>query len=174
MSACQQALTLEFLKDKVTNINNQVKDTTGHLNESWIITTRLIYEINYLMQHHLESEMSKFGLVGESWIVLMVIFGSSKQTIIANDICQHLHKNKATTSRIVDSLIQKNFLERLEDICDRRKIFLRITQEGKNFINERIQAHAEYHKAIWENVNLENLMKETIKVHHNLKKAEIK
>lgn len=173
MHICTKELTLDFLKERVQKINLGAPNSKT-FNENHIIGCRLLYEISQNIQQQVDIDMSRFGLVGEAWIVLLIVYSSTEEKIIANDICLHLGKNKSTTSRIVDSLIQKKFLTRIPDEKDRRQVFLHITEEGKQFVNQNMESHINFHEQLWKGIDMDIFLKQIIQLNMNSKTAQIK
>jgi DNA-binding MarR family transcriptional regulator len=173
MHLCTKELTVDFLKERVQKINLG-SPTSKTFNESQVIGCRLLYEISQNMQQQVDIDMAQYGLVGEAWIILVIVYSSAQEKIIANDICLHLGKNKSTTSRIVDSLIQKQFLTRMPDEKDRRQVFLHITEEGKQFVNQNMESHIRFHEQLWDGIDMELFLKQIIQLNMNSKQAKIK
>jgi DNA-binding MarR family transcriptional regulator len=173
MDNCDKEFSLDFLGERIQRVKSLLSNAKG-IDEKQIISCRLLYELSENMQQEIDNHMSEYGLVGEAWIVLMIVCSSTEGKLIANDICCHLGKNKSTTSRIVESLIQKKFLIRIPDENDRRQIFLHITEEGKKFINENIDSHIRYHKELWKGVDIDLFLKQIIQLHLNSKQAKMK
>jgi DNA-binding MarR family transcriptional regulator len=163
---------LDFLINRIQKIKSNVPNSIG-MDEKQIIGCRLLYEITQNMQQDCDNKMEKYGLVGEAWIVLMIVYSSTEEKIIANDICCHLGKNKSTTSRIIESLIQKNLLTRIPDAKDRRQIFLHITEDGKKFINDNILMHTQYNNNLWKGIDMDLFINQLIKIHQNAKEAKL-
>lgn len=166
----KRQLSIEELKKKISNVQN-LGDVTSDFCVEKIITIQLIKELANNINSALEISMEKDELIGSSWMVLIMIYSSENQQIIATDICQMLGQNKSTTSRIVESLITKRFLERKNDTIDRRKVYLTITKEGKNYVKGRLPKHNNYHNKILKGVNLSVLLPEINKIllnSHNL------
>ena len=55
------------------------------------------------------------------------------------DLATHLYLDKSTTSRIVDSLERKGYLERRPDPSDRRAVLLEATESGRRLV-DRIES----------------------------------
>lgn len=173
MHICTKELTLDFLKERVKKINLG-SPTSKIFNESQVIGCRLLYEVSQNMQQQVDIDMARFGLVGEAWIILVIVYSSTEEKIIANDICLHLGKNKSTTSRIVDSLIQKKFLTRIPDEKDRRQVFLHITEEGKQFVSQNMESHINFHEQLWKGIDMNLFLQQIIQLNMNSKTAQIK
>lgn len=172
MEEFNKDLAFDFLKQRVQKINS-VLPSNKNINENHVVGCRLLYEISQNIQQQVDGDMARHGLVGEAWIVLMIVYSSAGEKIIANDICLHLGKNKSTTSRIVDSLIQQNFLTRIPDEKDRRQVFLHITEEGKQFINKNMESYINFHKQLWKGIDMDLFLKQIIQLNINSKQATI-
>jgi DNA-binding MarR family transcriptional regulator len=156
MSEANKELSIEYLQQRIQS----VKDMNPHMNicENSIITTRLMIQAVKNIEKQIELDMNKDGLVGASWMVLVIAYSSNEQKIIASDICETLGQNKSTTSRIIESLIEKKFVERMADGEDRRKVYLHITNEGKQYVQSKLALHHEYNEKIWKNININEFL----------------
>ena len=64
---------------------------------------------------------------------ILVERGAVRSQVLA----QALHLDKSTTTRVVDALVRKGYVERLADAADARVVLLRITRKGRQ-LHQRI------------------------------------
>lgn len=147
---------------------------TSECMESYIVATHLMFEITKSIEAMKERNMQKEGLPGPAWLILIMAYSAEDEKLIASDICSVLSQNKSTISRIIDLLIEKNFLKRVYDTEDRRKIYLYITEEGKQFVDKKMPENATQFSAIWEDIDTDKLIPVMLKALSNLKDIQDK
>jgi DNA-binding MarR family transcriptional regulator len=172
MSEFQKELNPEVLLQRIAHVKKMNGDTMSMPEEN-ILCGRLIVQIAKNMERQVEIDMEKDGLVGSSWMVLIITYSSQEQKVIASDICEALAQNKSTTSRIIESLIEKKFIVRKPDEIDRRKVYLHITQEGKKYVETKLALHNTYHSKIWEGIDVNTLLPQMIKMLENSYKSSL-
>ncbi|MBV1851715.1 MarR family winged helix-turn-helix transcriptional regulator [Catellatospora tritici] len=74
---------------------------------------------------------------------LYVLDGGARPTV--GDLAGQLGRSTSVTSRLVDQLVRRGWIERAEDLADRRAKRLRITPAGRDFLRgfERVRAQAQ-------------------------------
>lgn len=160
-----KVFSFSFFKEKIKRIHKKLN--LIDLSESYIIAAKLSIEVAKKMNEFNEKSMSKDGFVGQAWIILMMIY-SSEEELCAIDLCDHLGQSKATVSRIIESLKDKNLIDEIENKVDRRKYNLVITPAGENYIKEKIQEHKHFYNEIFKNVDIEKLNPEMLKLLENI------
>lgn len=161
---CENQELLDAFRERL----RKIKRTPDFL-ESYIVATHLMFEMTRGIEAMKERNMQKEGLPGPAWLVLVMAYSAEDEKLIASDICSVLSQNKSTTSRIVDVLIEKSFLKREYDTEDRRKIYLYITEEGKQFVDRKMPENATQFSAIWGDIDTDQLIPLMLKALNNLK-----
>ena len=74
---------------------------------------------------------------------VLLFLANNPEVDTAREICEHRGLLKSQVSQAVELLCSLGILERVDDASDRRKVHLRITQQGQPFVKDaqRIQAH---------------------------------
>lgn len=74
-----------------------------------------------------------FSITIDQWLVLKTIL--DHEDISQNEIAEHIFKDKASVTRIIDLLIHKGYLKREASATNRRRVELTITRAGKDIID---------------------------------------
>lgn len=83
---------------------------------------------NKKLIHYLNSQLEKFQLTTEQWIVLLKL---SEQDKLSQKLLAKISgKDQPTLTRILDILERKKFIERHPSKEDRRSFSIHITEEG--------------------------------------------
>lgn len=146
---------IQDLKDSLEKIKGV--NSTFSINE--LVVTRLLFKTTKQFERIMDKKMSQYGgLTCKSWGVLMITSEHEGNKILPSDLSEIMRHPKPTITRVVDDLIEKGFLAREHDSQDRRKIFITITDSGRQFIKDNMQSHDEVLKDIWEGCDLENVI----------------
>lgn len=173
MTECRKELNIDSLRQRVRNVKRLNGQETSQVNEDYFIATHLMHDIVKNIGQQFDNSMQEEGLVGAAWMVLMMTYSSEEQKIIATDICENLAQNKSTISRIIESLIEKKFLIRQPDEVDRRKIYLHVTEQGKQYVQKKLIPHGQYQLSLWDGVDIEILLPQLIRFWNNTRKIKI-
>lgn len=153
--------SFDFFKEKIKKIHKKLD--LSDLNEDYIIASKLSVEVAKKMNEFNEKSMAKDGFVGPTWIILMMI-SSTEEDLCAMDLCEALGQSKATVSRIIESLKEKDLIEEIENKIDRRKYNLNITKTGNEYIKEKMQEHKKFYNTVFQGVNTQILIPEMLSV----------
>ncbi|MCR2806438.1 MarR family winged helix-turn-helix transcriptional regulator [Paenibacillus soyae] len=82
----------------------------------------------------LQQRLKAYGLTPEQWSVLYTIQVS--EGLIQKDIAERTHKDKPTTTRILDQLEDKGFIVKSVGENDRRAFVVHATEKGRHVIRE--------------------------------------
>lgn len=88
----------------------------------------LVRRVHQLGQDRLAPLFEAEGLTGTHWSALVAVWHG--RTTCA-DVARELAYDKGATTRLMDTLEAKGWLERDRDLCDRRMVNLRLTPEGE-------------------------------------------
>lgn len=159
----------EHFKKKITHLKKYHPD----LPVDEFSAMRLIISISKNLEAKREKQMQKYGLHGLSWLVLVITYSSEEQKIIPTQICTALNQAKATMTRIIDELIDRGYLTREPDVVDRRKVFIHITEKGKEFVSsELMSTHIKHIKDLWEGCDIKMVIEQLDKALNNLEKLD--
>lgn len=107
------------------------------------------------LMHYLNSNLEKFHLTTEQWLVLLKL---SNQNKISQKLLAELSgKDQSTLTRILDILERKNFIERHPSKEDRRSFVIHITEEGLGISKEVAPFLEEIFKDILKGISHEKL-----------------
>ena len=129
------------------------------------ISKKLIYYVN--------SNLEKFNLTTEQWVVLLNL---SKQNKISQKLLAKLSgKDQSTLTRILDILERKNFIERHPSKEDRRSFEIHITETGLKITKQVIPFLDELFNNLLEDISYEKLKiynEVLLKIDNNINKLQ--
>ncbi|MGB3590748.1 MAG: MarR family transcriptional regulator [Nonlabens sp.] len=85
--------------------------------------------------------LKEYNLTIQQFNVLRILKGRKGRPACLQDVNRDMIHSKSNTTRVIDKLIQKNLVERVQSTDDRRQIQLTITKKGcelLELINPRV------------------------------------
>lgn len=96
-----------------------------------IMLTRLLLHIGRGMSGMLEQQIRPFGLAEAEFRVLTALFSQPEGVAHPSDLCARTSQSPANMSRISDALVSRELITRVSSVQDRRRMVLRITEQGE-------------------------------------------
>jgi len=101
-----------------------------------ILLCRLAQHIGREMTVMFEQQIRPFGLAEAEFRVLTTLFSQPDGVAHPGDLCVRASQSPANMSRISDALVSRGLITRVSSLHDRRKMVLRITKEGEQFVSQ--------------------------------------
>jgi MarR family transcriptional repressor of emrRAB len=124
------ALQYQKLEANLERLRARMPD----LPASSILLSRLLQHIGRGMASMLEIEIRPFGLSEPEFRVLTTLFSQPEGCAHPSDLCAKTSQSPANMSRISDALVGRDLITRLSSLHDRRKMVLRITEQGEELV----------------------------------------
>lgn len=99
-----------------------------------ILLCRLILHMGREMAAKLEQQIRPAGLAEAEFRVLTTLFSQPEGVAHPSDLCARAAQSPANMSRISDALVSRNLITRVLSVQDRRRMVLRITEEGEDLV----------------------------------------
>ncbi len=93
-------------------------------------------------------------LTVDQWTVLRALYETPDRT--NKELAELCGKDQPTLTRIIDLLIKKNLVVRVDHPSDRRCLSLQLTDTGRNKIREIAPKVAEFRMQAWQNLTEED------------------
>ncbi len=116
----------------------ELRDRVG---EGAVLITLLIHLGTLLKGGGDKGVFDAFGLSTESYEVLFIVRACDETR--PSDLTEYTLMHPAKTTRVIDSLIDKKYIERIYDKKDRRSYYLKLTDSGEKILNESDKAYKE-------------------------------
>lgn len=115
------------------------------------------------VQEHIKKDISSYGMRTSEFTVLEALYHKGKQTVreISNAVLIHT----GSITYVIDKLETKGLLERSNCKDDRRVVYIQITDQGKQLMDEIFPRHQKVIEKVFEDVNTQEkeLMIEILK-----------
>jgi MarR family transcriptional repressor of emrRAB len=99
-----------------------------------ILLCRLLLHMGREMATKFEQQIRPFGLAEADFRVLTTLFSQPEGAAHPSDLCARAGQSPANMSRISDALVSRNLITRVLSAQDRRRMVLRITEEGEELV----------------------------------------
>jgi MarR family transcriptional repressor of emrRAB len=101
-----------------------------------MLLCRLIQYVGREMTAMLEQKIRPFGLAEAEFRVLATLFSQPDGVAHPSDLCARALQSPANMSRISDALVSRDLITRVLSVHDRRRMVLRITEQGEALVRE--------------------------------------
>jgi len=131
-----------------------------HYNKESSVGYALTTTLN-LLRKNFNREIKKFDLSSEQYGVLKLV--SSEEKLTPTQIAALLNRDKATVTRIIKSLDNKNLIKK--ESINNRSFYIKITQNGINMLQQADEVAIKYYKMMLDKVGEKDInhMIETLK-----------
>jgi MarR family transcriptional repressor of emrRAB len=126
------AAQIELMEADLQNLKQRMPD----LPVSGILLCRLVLHIGREMTARFEQQMKPFGLAEAEFRVLTTLYSQPEGVAHPSDLCARASQSPANMSRISDALVARGLITRVSSVHDRRRMVLRITEEGEEFVRQ--------------------------------------
>lgn len=99
-----------------------------------ILLTRMLVNVGRAMAELLEQQIRPFGLAEAEFRVLTTLFSQPEGVAHPGELCARTSQRPANMSRISDALVARNLITRVSSARDRRRMVLRITEQGEELV----------------------------------------
>lgn len=92
---------------------------------------KLVKVVNKL-RWQIGRQLKHLDMTGEQWVVLARL--SEKDGLNQKELAEKVLKDQANMTRILDKVVKKGWVQRLDALDDRRAYLLYLTDEGKQIV----------------------------------------
>jgi MarR family transcriptional repressor of emrRAB len=120
------------MEENLQNLKQRMPD----LPVPGILLCRLVLHIGREMAAGFEQQIRPYGLAEAEFRVLTTLFSQPDGAAHPSDLCVRASQSPANMSRISDALVERGLITRVSSVQDRRRMVLRITEEGEKFVRD--------------------------------------
>jgi MarR family transcriptional regulator, negative regulator of the multidrug operon emrRAB len=126
------ASQFELVEANLQNLSKRMPDVPA----TGILLCRLLLHVGREMAVMFEQQIRPFGLAEADFRVLTTLFSQPDGVAHPSDLCVRTSQSPANMSRISDALVSRGLITRVSSVHDRRRMVLRITEEGEAFVRQ--------------------------------------
>jgi MarR family transcriptional repressor of emrRAB len=123
---------LELVEANLQNLRARMPE----LPATSILLCRLVMHVGREMAVMFEQQIRPFGLAEPEFRVLTTLFSEPDGVAHPSDLCVRASQSPANVSRISDALVSRGLITRVSSLHDRRRMVLRITEQGEEFVRQ--------------------------------------
>ena len=114
-------------------IEEAIKQKKRFDNEFVRAQVNLVYTASRL-NHALLRDLKKFGITTQQYNILRILKGRHPEPMTVKDLAARMIDKTSNASRLVDRLVNKNYV--IRELCesDRRRVDVVITEKGIEFV----------------------------------------
>lgn len=110
-----------------------------------------IHQIDLALTNYASNRFSALNIAPEQSLILFALW--EEGILTQKEISQKLYKDKAIITRMVDSLVKKNFVQREISQGDRRLQSISLTAEGKKLMESLVPISAEINQQVCQGIS---------------------
>ena len=126
--------TTSFQYEKLEANLERLQGRMPNVPKSSILLSRLLQDVGRGMAGMLENQIRPFGLAEAEFRVLTMLFSQPEGSAHPTELCAKTSQSPANMSRISDALVTRDLITRVSSLHDRRKMVLRITEQGEDLV----------------------------------------
>jgi len=123
---------LDQLESNLLALSKRMPDVP--LNE--ILLSRLLLHLGRDVAATFEQKIRPYGLAEAEFRVLSTLFSQPEGVAHPGDLCSRAAQSPANMSRICDALVGRDLITRVLSAQDRRRMVLRITEQGEELVRQ--------------------------------------
>jgi MarR family transcriptional repressor of emrRAB len=120
----------DLVEANLQNLSRRIPE----LPVSSILLCRLLLHVGREMAVMFEQQIRPSGLAEPEFRVLTTLFSQPDGAAHPSDLCDRAFQSPANMSRISDALVDRGLITRASSVHDRRRMVLRITEHGEQFV----------------------------------------
>lgn len=120
----------EMLEANLQRLSARVPD----LPITGILLARLLVNLGREMNSVFEQQIRPFGLSEAEFRTLTTLYAQPEGAAHPSDLCARTSQSPANMSRLTDALVDRGLITRVMSVHDRRKMVLRITEQGEELV----------------------------------------
>jgi MarR family transcriptional repressor of emrRAB len=101
-----------------------------------ILLCRILLHLGREMGALFEQKIRPHGLTEAEFRVLTTLYSHPNGVAHPGDLCARASQSPANMSRISDALVDRHLITRVLSVHDRRRMVLRITEQGEELVRE--------------------------------------
>ena len=112
----------------------RLRERVPDLPVSGVLLSRMLMHLGRGMASLFEQQIRPFGLAEAEFRVLTTLFSQPEGIAHPGELCSRTSQSPANMSRISDALVSRDLITRGASAHDRRKMVLRITEQGEDLV----------------------------------------
>lgn len=116
-------------------IEKEIKQTQKFQSEHHKLVVNILYTASWINQRHTQ-KLKKFELTPQQFNILRILRGQHPSPATVNLLIDRMIDKSSNASRLVDRLLEKEFVSRCMNENDKRAVNVLITQKGLDTLKQ--------------------------------------
>ncbi len=116
-------------------IEKEIKQTLKFQSEHHKLVVNILYTASWINQRHTQ-KLKKFELTPQQFNILRILRGQHPSPATVNLLIDRMIDKSSNASRLVDRLLEKEFVSRCMNENDKRAVNVLITQKGLDTLRQ--------------------------------------
>ncbi|MHB8565375.1 MAG: transcriptional regulator, SarA/Rot family [Acidiferrobacteraceae bacterium] len=113
-----------------------------------VVLTRLHFFLFRSLNEDMNQTLSEFGLNTTSMLGLVILYGN-RDPINPSHLNYGMISSHTNTTRLIDEWVNKGWVQKNAGTQDRRKVYISLTESGRQLIERALPAQWARIKSIW-------------------------
>jgi MarR family transcriptional repressor of emrRAB len=114
-----------------------------------VMLTRLYFFLFGTLNEDLNRVLAEHGLNTTTMLALTMIYSRPDNKIIPSDLSLAIVSSRTHITRLADDLVKNGWVDRRACSADRRKVFLSLTEKGRQLVEKVLPAQWRYVTELW-------------------------
>ncbi|WP_028534684.1 MarR family transcriptional regulator [Paludibacterium yongneupense] len=115
-----------------------------------VLLARLLSHVQSRMTCRFNLRFKDVGINETDWIGLLTIYIHPEQALYPSDLSEALGASRTSATRMADLMVERGWVARSPCGEDRRKVKLRLTEEGVRFVGQHLPTSRELFRSLWD------------------------
>ncbi len=116
------------------DILSEIKQKTPFADKRDEVIVNLRFTVNFISKHYANG-FKKYGLTSQQYNILRIVNGS-KAPLSTHQISDRMIESMSDVPRLINRLVNKKLIEKIQRKDDKRKVNITITKQGKKLLSE--------------------------------------
>ncbi|MBT5954799.1 MarR family transcriptional regulator [bacterium] len=123
----------------------------------YLKTIHEVIQVGHWITDQVSDELKEFGITEPQYNVLRILKKNKDKEISVQDIQKKMFQKSSNVSRIIDKLLEKEYVDRAESSGNRRKVDISLTKKGNRSLKVLDEKVYEFHLNIQKKLKKDDL-----------------
>jgi|SaaInlStandDraft_6_1057023.scaffolds.fasta_scaffold104145_2 MarR family transcriptional regulator, 2-MHQ and catechol-resistance regulon repressor len=127
------------------------------VDKDYLKTIHEVIQVGHWITDQVSDELKEFGITEPQYNVLRILKKNKDKEISVQDIQKKMFQKSSNVSRIIDKLLEKEYVDRAESSGNRRKVDISLTKKGNRSLKVLDEKVYEFHLNIQKKLKKDDL-----------------
>ena len=127
------------------------------VDKDYLKTIHEVIQVGHWITDQVSDELKEFGITEPQYNFLRILKKNKDKEISVQDIQKKMFQKSSNVSRIIDKLLEKEYVDRAESSGNRRKVDISLTKKGNRSLKVLDEKVYEFHLNIQKKLKKDDL-----------------